>query len=131
MENSNPIEAALNLLRTDLIWVRDALLEVSGDIIKEGYSKYPVFIARETAPDFGELLFDRVELNLNYCIAVSYLEELTEHGIIAEDKQSLFVANFKDPEKHFCFLLISGIAGAHLVFVPTAAHAPADSDAKV
>lgn len=130
MENSNPIEAALNLLRADLIWVREVLLEVSSDIIKEGYSRYPVFIARETEPDFGELLFDRQELNLNYCIAVSYLEELTEHGIIAEDKQSLFIANFKDPAKYFCFLLISSLAGAHLVFVPTAVQAPADPDPK-
>jgi hypothetical protein len=130
MESVNPIETALNLLRADLIWVRDALLEVSGDLVREGYSKYPVFIARETEPEWGELLFDRAELNLNYYIAVSYLEELTEQGIVAEDKQALFIANFKDPSKHFCFLLISGKAGAHLVFVPTAAQAPADSDSK-
>jgi hypothetical protein len=130
MESVHPIEAALNLLRADLIWVREALLEVSGDLIREGYSKYPVFIARETEPEWGELLFDRAELNLNYYIAVSYLEELTEQGIVAEDKQSLFISNFKDPAKYFCFLLISGEAGAHLVFVPTAVQAPADSDPK-
>jgi hypothetical protein len=126
MENGNPIEAALNLLRADVKWVREALLEVSGDMIKEGYSRYPVFIAQETEPELGELLFDRSELNLNHYIAVSYLEEFVERGIIAEDKQDLFVSNFKDPAKYFCFLMISSLAGAHLVFVPTAVQAPAD-----
>lgn len=126
MENGNPIEAALNLLRADMIWVREALLEVSSDMIREGYSRYPVFIAQETDPELGELLFDRSELNLNHSIAVSYMEEFVERGIIAEDKQSLFVDNYKDPAKFFCFLLISSQAGAHLVFVPTAVQAPAD-----
>lgn len=128
MEPVKPLEAALNLLRADLTWVRDALQEVSGDLIREGYSKYPIFIAQETEPEFGELLFDRAELNLNYCIGVSYLEEFVERGLVAEDKQSLFVDNFKDPAKYFCFLLISTQAGAHLVFVPTAVQAPADAN---
>ncbi len=111
------LKADLHSLKGDLILFKPSILEVSREIISEGISKHPIFIAHQVKIPIGEIILDHTELAMAWSISASTIEEFIEHHLIEADKEALFVSNYKDPEKHICIFMISE-GGASFVFVP-------------
>jgi hypothetical protein len=112
------IQQELRLLQEDLQLVKDALKEVSADMIREGFTNYPVFLASAETLRIGESLFKKEEFEIHHNINASTLEAFAEQGLINPDRAEAFKSSYKDPAHFVCFLLVSPIVGAHFVFIP-------------
>lgn len=107
----------ITTLKSDLRIYAEMMHEVAFDIVKQGFSKYPMFIATEAEIKMGELILDRNDYAATFNIYASTMEEMLERGLIQENKKQNFVSNYKDPRKHMCVLLVTdGIAS--IVFYP-------------
>lgn len=125
MMTEEMLKSYLNTLRLDLNFFKDSIKEVSQDIISEGFSKYPIFIAHQAEVNLGEVILDRVELGTNFTIQATTLEDLVEKKIVLPKNVEKFKSAYKDPEKQCCIFLVTE-HGAQFVFVPF--EVPAESN---
>lgn len=110
-------ESPLKSLEKDLKFFGESLKEISGEIMGEGLSNYPIFVAHQHEVKLGELILDRTELNTDWSIHASTLEEFEERGIILPEKKERFIKQFKNPSEFMClFVLVP--EGANFVFYP-------------
>jgi len=116
-ENKDEINSQLiNQITEDFDRVYKNLYFASNQIIKKGFSEYPIFIMTKKNIDIGSLLIDFNEINNNqWKYYASYFENLQKNKLII-DKET-FIKNFKDPNI-FCSLLLSIEKNAKFVFVP-------------
>jgi len=110
-------ETPLKSLESDLKLYSESIREVSTEIMVEGISLYPIFIAHQHKVSIGELLLDKDELNTDWTIHASTLEEFVEKGIILADKKENFIRNFKNANEFMCVFVIVP-DGANFVFFP-------------
>lgn len=110
-------ESPLKSLKNDLNFYKDSIKEVAIEIMAEGLSQYPIFIAHQHEVAMGELILDRSELGTQWTIQASTFEEFVEKGVILKNKQELFIKNYKKPEDYMCLFVIVP-EGANYVFFP-------------
>lgn len=110
-------QSPLQSLKVDLDFYSDSIKETSAELIVEGYTLFPIFIAHQHEVSVGELLLDRTELGTNWSINVSSIEEFVQHGLIKEEKQTHFERQFKKSEEFMCLFVIVP-EGANFVFYP-------------
>ena len=110
-------EKLLESLKTDVNHFSEQLKEVASDIIAEGYSKYPVFVAHRHEVKVGEVLFDKDLYNRSWTFNATVLEELIEKKVVHEYKREAFEKAYKDPRKQACIFWVTE-EGASFVFVP-------------
>ena len=110
-------ESPLKSLETDLVLYSDSLKEVAEEIIAEGVSKYPIFIAHQHEVKLGELVVDKEEMATDWNIHASTIEEFIEAGVIQAEREDFFKQNYKDPKKFICIFAIVP-EGANFVFYP-------------
>ena len=101
------IEQYLKVLNTDLKFYKDSIKEVSTEIGKEGFSKYPIFVASVFHNELGELILDGQEMGRTYSIMATTLEDLTKKEIIPEDKAAFFKESYKNPDEFACVLMLT------------------------
>src|SRR5690606_20617755 len=94
-----------------------SLREVSSEMIAEGYTLYPIFIAHQHEVKLGELILDKSELNTNWSISVSSLEDFIEADVIQEDTKEHFIKNDKRADDFMCLFVVVP-EGANFVFYP-------------
>jgi hypothetical protein len=112
-----PKESPLKSLEQDLKFYAESIKEVATEIMVEGISAYPIFIAHQHEVNVGEMILDKDELNTNWTIQASTLEEFVEKGIIKPDKKENFIKNYKNAHQFMClFVLVP--EGANFVFYP-------------
>ncbi len=114
---ANP--SPLKSLKLDLDFYKESIQEVAAEMMAEGYTLYPIFIAHQHEVSMGEILLDRNELNTQWTIQVSSLEEFVDRGLIKEERREHFVKNFK-PANDFMCLFVIVPEGANFVFYPYA-----------
>lgn len=107
----------LKSLKVDLDFYSESIKEISTEMIAEGYTLYPVFIAHQHEVSLGELILDKSELGTNWSINASSIEEFVEKGVIQEDRRDYFEKNFKKAA-HFMCLFVVVPEGANFVFYP-------------
>ena len=117
-------EAQLEHLRGELILMKESIRETSEDIIKEGFSKFPIFIAHQDEIKVGEVILDKADMATVWSISASTMEEFNEKSLIPEEKKPFFEDQYKDPKKFICMFVIYG-ASARFVFIPYKAEIPA------
>lgn len=110
-------DSPLKSLQKDLDFYSDSIREVAVEIIAEGLSAYPVFIAHQHEVALGELILDHRELATEWSIHASTLEEFVERGVIKEDRKPHFIKQYKKPEDFICLFVIVP-EGANFVFYP-------------
>ena len=110
-------ESPLKSLEKDLKFYSDSIKEVSTEIVVEGLSAYPIFVAHQHEVKLGELILDKNDLGTNWSIHASTVEEFVEKGIIHPEKKDRFIKHFKDPEEFMCLFVIVP-EGANFVFYP-------------
>jgi len=110
-------ESPLVSLEKDLDLYADSIREVAIDIIMEGISTHPIFIAHQHSVSIGEVILNREELNTNWTVQASTLEEFVEKGIINPEKKVLFLKSYKKPEDFMCVFVIVP-EGANFIYYP-------------
>lgn len=110
-------QSPLLSLEKDLELYADAIKEVATEIIVEGISSNPIFIAHQYTVSIGEVILDRKELNTTWTIQASTFEEFIEKGIIQPDKKELFLKNYKKPQDFMCVFVIVP-EGANFIYYP-------------
>lgn len=113
----NKKESPLVSLEKDLELYSDSIKEVAIDIMMEGISTHPIFIAHQHIVSIGELILNRDDLNTNWSIQASTLEEFVEKGIINREKKPLFLKSYKKPEDFMCVFVIVP-EGANFIYYP-------------
>lgn len=107
----------LEHLKREIILFKDAIKETAEEILREGYSMYPVFIAHQQPVPFGHLLLDREGAATQWSLSATTLEELIEQKVFSPEKAGYFKANYKSAEMYICLLVISA-GDARIVFLP-------------
>ena len=107
----------LKSLQIDLDFYSESIREVAMQIIEEGYSSYPIFVAHQHEVSVGEVILDRVELETNWTINASTVEEFIEMDIIQEDRKATFIQNYKSAKEYMCLFVVVA-EGANFVFYP-------------
>ena len=104
-------------LEKDLELYADSIREVAIEIMVEGISAHPIFIAHQHTVSIGEMILNREELNTNWTIQASTLEEFVQKGIINPEKKALFLKSYKKPEDFMCVFVIVP-EGANFIYYP-------------
>jgi hypothetical protein len=115
--NNKPKESPLKSLETDLKFYSESLKEVGVEIMVEGISEFPIFVAHQHEVKLGEPILDRNELNTAWSIHASTIEEFSEKGLIQADKKERFIKQYKDPYQYMCVFVIVP-EGANFIFFP-------------
>jgi hypothetical protein len=110
-------ESPLLSLEKDLKFFNESIREVAVEIMVEGLSSYPIFIAHQHELDLGELILDRFDLNTEWSIHASTLEEFVEKGVIKEILKERFISSYKKPHDFMCVFVVVP-EGANFVYVP-------------
>jgi hypothetical protein len=110
-------QSPLVSLEKDLTFYAESIKEVAVEIMVEGISATPIFVAHQHEVKLGEMILNREELNTNWTIQASTLEEFVEKGIIKPDKKEHFLKNYKKPEDYMCVFVIVP-EGANFIFYP-------------
>ncbi len=112
-----PKESPLLSLKKDLEKYKETLKEVATDILLEGLSEYPIFIAHQHVVSVGEIIIDKEEIGSEWTIQASTLEEFIEKGIVQAAKKDVFLYSYKNPNDYACIFVVVP-EGANFVFIP-------------
>ena len=110
-------QSPLKSLEADLKLYSESIKEIATEILNEGLSEYPIFVAHQHEVALGELIMDKSELNTSWSIQASMLEEFVEKGIIHKEKKDRFIKQYKNPNEYMCLFVIVP-EGANFVFYP-------------
>jgi hypothetical protein len=115
--NKKEKESPLKSLELDLKFYNESIKEIAVEIVAEGISQHPIFVAHQHELSLGEPILDKDELNTSWSIHASTLEEFVEKGIIQPDKKDRFIKQYKDSNAFMCVFVIVP-EGANFVFFP-------------
>ena len=104
-------------LEQDLELYSASLKEVSLDILMEGISQQPIFIAHQHEVNLGEVILNKDELNTNWTIHASTLEEFIEKGVVTKERKQPFLKAYKNPQEFMCVFVVVP-EGANFIFYP-------------
>jgi hypothetical protein len=110
-------ESPLVSLEKDLKFFNESIREVAVEIMVEGLSKYPIFIAHQHELKLGEVILDRHDLNTEWSIHASTLEEFVETGVVKEVLKERFLSTYKNPHEFMCVFVVVP-EGANFVYYP-------------
>ena len=116
-KNEPQKESPLLSLKKDLKLYSESIHEVAVEIMVEGLSRYPIFIAHQHEVKLGEPILDRHDLNTEWSIHASTMEEFVERGIIKKDLEARFTKSYKNPHDFMCVFVIVP-EGANFVYYP-------------
>ncbi|MBK0377922.1 hypothetical protein [Mucilaginibacter segetis] len=115
--NKGKKESPLVSLETDLKFFNESIREVAVEIMAEGVSMHPIFIAHQHEMKLGEVILDKDELNTEWSVHASTIEEFTERGIIKKELKERFLKTYKDPHEYMCVFVVVP-EGANFVYYP-------------
>jgi len=110
-------QSPLISLEKDLKFFNESIREVALEIIMEGLSEYPIFVAHQHQLSLGEVILDRNELNTEWSIHASTLEEFVEKDVIKEILKERFINSYKNPNEYMCVFVVVP-EGANFVYFP-------------
>jgi hypothetical protein len=104
-------------LEKDLSFYAESIKEVAVEIMVEGISSHPIFIAHQHEVSIGEMILNKDDLNTDWTIQASTLEEFIEKGIIHPDRKEQFLKTYKKPENFMCVFAVVP-EGANFIYYP-------------
>ena len=93
-------------LEGDIKLVKEPLKETITEIIKQGFSNFPIVIAHQVEIDIADKVIDKSLFNTAFHFSASTLEVMVAKGIIMEDKKSAMQAKMKEGKDAACILLL-------------------------
>ncbi|MDN3551408.1 hypothetical protein [Mucilaginibacter aquaedulcis] len=112
-------DSPLLSVERDLKIFKESIHEVAVEIMMEGLSSYPIFIAHQHELKLGEVILDRNDLNSEWSIHASTLEEFEERGVIKPELKDRFINSYKNPNEYMCVFVVVP-EGANFVYFPYA-----------
>jgi hypothetical protein len=106
----------LGTISADFVKVADTLKEASYQIRKAGFN-YPIFAISKDSIPIGQLLIDKLSLEIDWNYFASFLDEFVQRELVAKDKEEEFVQAYKDPDE-FCCLFVVDKEFTRFVFIP-------------
>jgi hypothetical protein len=116
-DNNRKKESPLKSLETDLRLYSESIREIAVEIMVEGLTSHPIFVAHQHEVKLGEMILDKNDLNTDWTINASTMEEFVEKGIIKKELQQRFIDTYKNPHEMMCVFVIVP-EGANFVFFP-------------
>lgn len=116
-ENKEKKKSPLISLEKDLTFYAESIKEVAVEIMVEGISKTPIFIAHQHQVSIGEVILNKEDLNTDWTIQASTLEEFIQKGIVHPDKKEQFLKTYKKPENYMCVFVVVP-EGANFIYYP-------------
>ena len=110
-------DSPLLSLERELKIFKESIREVAIEIMMEGLSTYPIFIAHQHELKLGEVILDRNDLNTDWSIHASTLEEFEERGVIKPELKDRFINSYKNPNDFMCVFVVVP-EGANFVYFP-------------
>jgi len=110
-------DSPLKSLKKDLDFYAESIKEVSAEMVAEGYTLFPIFIAHQHEVSVGEVILDKKDLGTNWTINASSLEEFVDRGLVKDDRKAYFERTYKKSENFMCLFVIVP-EGANFVFYP-------------
>lgn len=110
-------ESPLVSLEKDLKLYSESMREVAVEIMVEGLSRYPIFVVHQHDVKLGELILDRYDLNTEWSVQASTLEEFIEKGLVKKELEERFKKSYKNPNDFMCVFVIVP-EGANFVYYP-------------
>jgi Mg2+/Co2+ transporter CorC len=103
----NPKEKeVLNMLEQDVKVLKTELKETIDDIVKEGYSKFPILVTHLQDIDIAEKIIDKDLYNTHFSFSATTLEQMVERGIIVPDKKTAFEQQYTTNKGSYCVLML-------------------------
>src|SRR5476651_2811966 len=96
-QNGPQKESPLKSLEIDLRLYSESLRDLAVEIMVEGISLYPIFVAHQHEVSLGEPVMEKEDLNTDWNINASMLEEFMERGIIKKELKQRFIDTYKSP----------------------------------
>lgn len=116
-DNKPKKESPLISLERDLKFFNESIKEVAIEIMVEGLSATPIFVAHQHEIALGEMILNRDELNTEWSIHASTIEEFVEKGIIKKELKERFLSTYKNPNDFMCLFVVVP-EGANFVYYP-------------
>ncbi len=107
----------LGSITEDFVKISHHLKESSYQIRKRGFSDFPIFPICKSPQPLGQLLFPRAELDLQWNIYATYIDEFLQRELIDPERQEEFKQSYKDPDEFCCLFVIDG-AFTSFVYIP-------------
>ena len=107
----------LQLLRNDFYKLSENFERLAGEAIRQGVTRYPIFVASTEPLALGLSIVDARELGTTFSYGISHLEELVRRGVIPPEKVADFKRAFVNPLGNAC-VLIALPNEFQFVFVP-------------
>jgi hypothetical protein len=117
MDREEIIRKLLEILKDDLKFYSPMIKEVAADMIKEGFTEYPIFVAHQHEVKLGEPILLREDYAREFTIHASTLEELKEKQLVLPEREQDFKNNYKNAKEFMCILLLTP-GDARFVYVP-------------
>lgn len=117
MEKEEILKKLLEILEGDLAFYAPMIKEVSQDMIKEGFTKFPVFVAHQHEVKLGEPILLKEDYAREFSINATTLEELLEKKLVLPEREVSFKENYKNAKEYMCILMITP-GDARFIYTP-------------
>ncbi|MEQ6120123.1 hypothetical protein [Reichenbachiella sp. MALMAid0571] len=107
----------LGTITADFVKVSENLKEASYQIIKRGFSNFPIFAISKTDIPIGQPLIKIGELENNWQYNASFLDEFIQRELVEKDRQPDFEQAYKNPDE-FCCLFVVDAEFTKFLFIP-------------
>ena len=103
----NPKEKeVLVMLDQDVKVLKAELKETIDDIIKEGFSHYPILITHLQEIEIAERIIDKDLYQTHFHFSATTLEQMVERGVITKDKEAAFKKQYDANKGSYCVLML-------------------------
>ena len=94
------------------------LSQANRAILDQDVSLHPIFVFHLEGVELGIELTNANEINGNWSVNASSLEEFVVKRLIEESNIKSFKEAYKDPESFFCLFVVGTDQSAQFIFVP-------------
>lgn len=119
MEEKPTLSPILKSLQDDFEIIGTFVRDFSLQVIEQGISEYPVYIAFKGESSVGKPFFRKEQHRLHWNYNASILEDFVEKKIVLRDHVEEFMNTYGDPEERACVLILLE-EEAGFLFVPFA-----------
>ena len=94
----------------------NTLAKANDAILEKEISEYPILVVHQQQIELGIHVIKREEVQGNWSVNASTLEEFAMKQLIGTNKIEDFRGIYKDPKSHLCLFVISEL-GAQFIFI--------------
>lgn len=110
-------QETLESLYEDLKVFEGIIHQLKTQIIEQGVSNYPIFIAHQADIELGKEIMNKVDLAITWSLSVSHLEEFVKKEIISANKAPNFIDVYKASINSYCLFVFADDSSS-FVFIP-------------